>query len=444
VVNAGSGAAAQIPQNDVVAENFNGMELGRTKGYPAGLVQMADAEQVELLGDGAVMRLTSDLRGALRRRPTQEPKLAGALRVLSPHSTRLRGELCDAVDTMTRRGSFERPLYAAGVRALAEQQERRVAPSLVRALDSDGAGGLASLSAASLSNDPDLSEPLARLAASRHAHLAFAAEVARVARRESNGVHIASIAPKIKEAHRIALCLEVFVPLLWHEPLDSSIGPALAVLRDSERHLGRWLVLGEVATRAGDQKPLDEARQRAAEGPQSARAAWALVAWALSRAPGQTGADTPVRPTVELVSRLSDRPSSDKDTTFLFRLAESGAVGAKQMLENLARGSILANEPAVRAALHLAREYGDGRFREQLLDTARGPKREHLRGLAAAALFDIGEREVAGNVAEELGKSKQLGALAWCALVRAGLHAAPDGCLVTEASYRRLQLGWVE
>jgi len=402
------------------------------------------AEQVEVLGDAAVTRLTSDLRGALRRRPTQEPKLAGALRVLSPHSTRLRHALCEAVDTMVRRGSFERPLYGAAIRALCEQRERRVGQSLVRALDSDGAGGLASLSAASLSDDPDLSEPLARLAASRHAHLAFAAEVARVARRESNGAHIASIAPKIKEAHRIALCLEIFVPLLWQRPLDSSIGPALGVLRDSERHLGRWLVLGEIATRAGDQTPIEEARQRAAEGPQSARAAWALVAWALSRSPGRAAGDTPVRPTVELVSRLSDRPSSDKDTTFLFRLAESGAAGARQMLENLARGSILANEAAVRAALHLAREYGDGRFREQLLDTARGPKREQLRGFAAAALFDIGERQAAASVAEELVKSKQLGALAWCALVRAGLRAAHAGFLVTEASYRRLQLGWVE
>jgi hypothetical protein len=87
------------------------MELGRTKGYPAALVKMAEAaDQVEVIGDIAVMRLTSDLRGALRRRPTQEPRLAGALRVLSAHSNRLRGELCDAVDTMVRRGSFERPL----------------------------------------------------------------------------------------------------------------------------------------------------------------------------------------------------------------------------------------------------------------------------------------------------------------------------------------------
>jgi hypothetical protein len=114
------------------------------------------------------------------------------------------------------------------------------------------------------------------------------------------------------------------------------------------------------------------------------------------------------------------------------------------MLENLARGSSLSSEPAVRAAMHLAREYHEDRFREQLLDTARGPKREHLRGLAAAALSDIGERDAAARVAEELAQCKQLGALAWCALVRAAPRAPQEQALVTEASYRRLQLGWVE
>ncbi|HEV8246568.1 MAG TPA: hypothetical protein VGP93_12405 [Polyangiaceae bacterium] len=402
---------------------------------------MAGAEEVEVLGDNAVARLELDLKGALRRRPVQEGKLAGALRVLSAHSPRLRRELASAVDTMVRRGSFERPLYAAAVRALAEQHDPRLGPPLCRALASEGSGGLPSLSAASLSNDPGLSDTLAKLAVSRHAHIAFAAEVARVARHESSGAHIASIAPKIKEAHRIALCLELFVPLLWQAPLDSSIAPALAVLRDSERHLGRWLVLAEIAVRAGDQQPLEEARERAQAGPASARAAWALVAWALDPT---GGGDTPVRPTVELVSRLSDRPSSDKDTTFLFRLAEAGVSGARHMLENLARGAILPNEPAVRAAMHLAREYRDPRFREQLLETAKSPKREHLRGFAAAALFDLGESEAAAAVAGELGKSRQLAALAWCALVRAGLAGRREGFLVSEANYRRLQLGWVE
>jgi hypothetical protein len=114
--------------------------------------------------------------------------------------------------------------------------------------------------------------------------LAFAAELARLSRRESQGSQITAIAPKIKEAHRIALCSELFVTLLTREPLPIAVAPALAVLRDAERHLGRWLLLGELATRAGDPLPLEEAQRRAQSGPPSARAAWSLVAWALDPA----------------------------------------------------------------------------------------------------------------------------------------------------------------
>ncbi len=398
------------------------------------------ADEVEVLSSEAVSRLRADLHAALKRRPAQEARLSGVLRVLSRYSPRLRAELVLAVETMVRRSSFQRPLYGALVRALAEQNDPRLGPALGRALQTESAGGLASLSAASLSGDPALADVLARLAVSRHSQIAFAAELARVARRESQGAHVASIAPKIKEAHRIALCMEMFVPLLWQPPLDSSVCPALAVLRDSERHLGRWLVLAELAGRAGDSAPRREAEERATEGPSSARAAWALVAWALD----QSRPETAVRPTLELIARLSDRPSSDKDTTFLFRLAEAGVSGARHMLENLAKGSSLANEPAVRAALHLAREYGETRFRAQLRDAAHSPKREHLRGFAAAALFDLGDRDAAVGVADELGKSRQLAALAWSGLVRAGCAGLHSGQLVTEPNYRRVQLGWVE
>jgi hypothetical protein len=398
------------------------------------------ADEVEVLGSEVISRLRADLHAALKRRPAQEARLAGILRVLSRYSPSLRAELVSAVETMVRRASFERPLYGALVRALAEQRDLRLGPALSRALQTESAGGLASISAASLTDDPALCEVLARLAVSRHSQIAFAAELARVARRESQGAHVASIAPKIKEAHRITLCLEMLVPLLWQPPLDPSVCAAFRVLRDSERHLGRWLVLAELAARAGDRGPLREAEERASEGPSSARSAWALVAWALD----QSRPEMPVRPTLELIARLSDRPSADKDTTFLFRLAEAGVSSARHMLENLAKGSSLANEPAVRAALHLAREYGETRFREQLMDAARSPKREHLRGFAAAALFDLGDREAASGIADELGKSRQLAALAWSGLVRAGVAGLHSGQLVTEPNYRRVQLGWVE
>src|SRR4029078_1173857 len=96
-------------------------------------------------------------------------------------------------------------------------------------------------------------------AAGRQSQLAFGAETARVCRRESNGAHLTSIAPMIKESHRISLCVDVFVPLARSAPAllpSVAVGPALSVLRGAERHLGRWLVLADVATKAGDPGPL--------------------------------------------------------------------------------------------------------------------------------------------------------------------------------------------
>jgi hypothetical protein len=291
-----------------------------------------------------------------------------------------------------------------------------------------------------LSRDPALAEPLAKLAASRHPHIALAAEVARIARRESNGAHAIAVAPKIKEAHRIALCQEVFVPLLWQPPLAAGIAPALAVLRDAERHLGRWLVLAEVAVRCGDRTPLAEARRHAQEGASGARAAWALVAWALDSEAGEP----PVRANVELVSRLSDRPSANRDTTFLFRLAQAKVESVRPMLEGLVRAPLPATEQSVRAALCLARDYGVERCREQLFEVLRNPRREQLRGLAAAALFDLGNQKEALEAVNAGGKTAKLPALAWASLVRAAALGLERGELVTEPHFRRIQLGWVE
>ncbi len=129
--------------------------------------------------------------------------------------------MADALATLIKRGSYGRSLYAGCIRGLAEAEPRRAVPLLKQALGSEDAGGLATLSAACFVPDDALTEPLARVATKRHPHLAFAAEVARVARGESNGAHIASVAPKIKESHRIGLCAEVFVPLLWGPALPS-------------------------------------------------------------------------------------------------------------------------------------------------------------------------------------------------------------------------------
>ncbi|HEX7668735.1 MAG TPA: hypothetical protein VF395_04090, partial [Polyangiaceae bacterium] len=247
-----------------------------------------------------------------------------------------------------------------------------------------------------------------------------------------------SLAPKIKESHRIALCVEVFVPLLRHPPLKLAVAPSLAVLRDAERHLGRWLVFGEIAARAGDPAPLAEARERASHGPSSARSAWALVAWALAA----TSEPPAARPTVEIVSRLSDRPSADRDPTFLYRLAEAGCSSARPMLEALARGP-LRSDAAVRAAMYLARDQGRDDLRGSLASLADNPKQDALRGIAAAALFYLGDRERASSLSTELVQSRQLTTATWGALLRAALAGGVDR-LVSEPTYRRVQLGWLE
>jgi hypothetical protein len=297
---------------------------------------------------------------------------------------------------MVRRGSFDRPLYGALARSLAELEDAKSMGALGRALGTDEAGGLAGISAASSSRDPVLGEPLAKLAASRHPHLALAAEVARVARGESNGAHAKEVSPKIKEAHRIALCQEVFVPLLWQPPLAAGIAPALAVLRDAERHLGRWLVLAEVSVRSGDETSIDEARQHARHGSSGARAAWSLVAWALARGAGEPS----VRANVELISRLSDRPSANRDTTFLFRLAEAKVESVRPMLEGLARGPLPTSEQGVRAALCLARNYGVERNPPPQIDGVRKPPPTPFRGVAAGARIVNGQRKGARHPAK--------------------------------------------
>ncbi|HVW28597.1 MAG TPA: hypothetical protein VHC69_24700 [Polyangiaceae bacterium] len=397
-----------------------------------------NAEPGELLGDELVERLESVILAALRRKPSQEAMLAGAFRALAPHSARLVKLLGHTVETLVKRASFDRPLYTAMVRALADVDPDAAERELERALTGDEAGGLSTLSAACSVAGDRLSEPLAKVASCRHPHLAFAAEVARLARAECSGEHIASLAPKIKESHRIALCADVFVPLLRCAPLPKAIAPALRVLRDAERHLGRWLVFGEIAARAGDARPLEEARDRASSGPPAARAAWALVAWALEENAGHPT----VRPTVEIVSRLSDRPSADRDPSFLYRLAEARVPTARPMLESLARGP-LRTDVALRSAMYLARDHRRDDLRTALGAIADNPRHDGLRGFAAAALYDLGERDRPLSLTMALVQSRKLTTATWGALLRAAGAGAIQR-VVSESTYRRVQLGWLE
>jgi hypothetical protein len=396
------------------------------------------AEPASVLRADVVARLVAELHAALKRKPAREALLGGSLAALSLHSPELRRETAAALEVLVRRGSFDRPLYATLARGLAELGEPRAVRELAAALETEDAGGLVTLAAAALCDHSLLAKPLAKAAVSRHAHVAFAAEVARVARGESNGAHAVTIAPMIKEAYRIALCEDVLAPWTWRPPLGYGLVAALAALRGAERHLGRWLLLAELGLRAGDPRPPEEARREAHAASAGTRPAWDLVGWALEG----PGAELRTRPNLELVTRLSDRPTADKDASFLFRLAAARLPEARAMLRHLTRGS-LEHETGVRAALCLARDYADERAREQLLDTATAPRREPLRGLAAAALFDLGEQERALETAAALAESTRLCTLTWATLVLAAASGKETLPLVTEPRVRRIQLGWL-
>ena len=416
--------------------------------------------RAELLDKPTRQRFEEEIDQALKRRSTTEGKMCGALRAVAALSPALRASLGEATSVLLRRGTRQRELYACGLRALSEAQDRQALALLRQALSGDEAGGSAALSAACFSREAELSALLAKVAASRQSHLAFGAELARVSRGESNGALLAQLAPMIKESHRISMCVELFVPLVRGTPVAVHVGPALTVLRGAERHLGRWLVLAEVAVKAGDLSPLEEAKNRAVDGPVSSRSAWALVAWALSEtdAARRNVAQPPpptTRPTLELIARLSDRPSADRDTTFLFRMARAGATSAKGMLETFARGLPLEDETSIRAALYLARDDKREDLRAALAETAINGKRDELKGLAAAALWDASPpsggddaakmRDRARELADELVVSRTLGNVAWGALIRAASRggAGPEP-LLGETPFRWIQWGWLE
>jgi hypothetical protein len=192
------------------------------------------------------------------------------------------------------------------------------------------------------------------------------------------------------------------------------------------------------------------------------------VAWALSETrssvsqvlyPGVPGvprlgsvAPPSTRPTVELVARLSDRPSADRDTTFLFRMARARATSCKPMLEGLVKGVPLTDEVAVRAASYLARDHARADMKEALLDCAQNAKRDELRGFAVAALWDTGDedaRNKARELSDELGASRCISSVAWGALVRAAHSGAigkndPNFVVAAETPFRWVQWGWLE
>jgi hypothetical protein len=118
-------------------------------------------------------------------------------------------------------------------------------------------------------------------------------------------------------------------------------------------------------------------------------------------------------------------------------------IGTRATMETMSHPSRLSDPTSIRAALVLCKGYARGDLLERLVAAARCQRHEALRGLAAAALFDLGQRELAGSFADELVNSKKLPTLGWAALIRAG-GAGKLQRLVTEPTFRRVQHGWSE
>lgn len=393
-------------------------------------------------------RLTAELEAALPARSTEDGRLAALLRVLAPHSPTLRNAAVGWAKELIRLEAFDRELYAACLRALADSDDKRALAVLSSALKTDEFGGLASLSVACFVRDASVAPTIVRAASSSRTLTAFAAEAARLCHGESTGARLFSLAPRIKEAHRISLVFDLLMPISAHgvsPKACAGLADALHVLCGSERHLGRWLVMAEIAHRGGDTRPLRDAVEKTQTGPDSARAGWTLCAWALSPELGGKG----VRPTTELVARLSHRPSADKDASFLFRMAERNLAEARPMLEALVRAKPLGDDVAIRAASALMRGYGAPAHARETLDGFKAAPRDALRALRAAAMWDLSlcsleDRDAALKDARALLDSEDLSAQTWGSLILLASRAKTPHGVLNEVNFRRVQCGWSE
>ncbi len=393
--------------------------------------------RADLLDRPTRQRMEEELDAALKRRAPGEGRVGGVLRVLFRVSPALRDPIHAAARRLLRRGSFDRELFAACLGALSEVSA--ATDLLKKALAAEGGDvatlAVTTLAAAAWDRTPSLGPVLARLATATSS-VALGAEAARVCRGEANGARLAELAARLKESSRLAFVEKFLVPIAeapWAAP--PNIAASLGVLRCAERHLGRWLVMAQVAVRSGDSTPIAEAEERALRGIQSSRPAWALVGWRLRGA----GAAPDVRLGADLVARLSDRPSAERDMAFLFALGDAAASSAQPMLEQLVKAG--PSLDGIRAARSICLGYAKGdaltattRYLEEL---ARSGK-EELRGPAIAALWDVGARKEARELADDMVLAKNLSNVAWGALVRAHEGRKSTEPLVTEPHVRLL------
>ncbi len=443
-VRASRAVAPKSAPKAVSLEDAAAGASGEPKPSKAPSKSKASSARVEPFEKDVLDRLREEVLACVRRRSPNERRLAGLCRALAPHSALARTLLAEVGEQLVqKKKAFDRDLFVAAVRGLGELSDKRAVP-LVKAGAEHDVCATAALCAAAWLTDPALAPILNKAATQRSAHIAFTAELARVIRGESPGAHLRGLAPKIKESHRIALCAEVLVPIARISKVAPGVQHALAVLRDAERHLGRWLVMAEVAVHGGDLEPLREARTKSSRGLPGR---------------GPRGPTWPGRSIPRWGRPLRARPPSSSRgcPTDRARIAtpsscsvsrNAGVKTTKQLLEAFARDLAKEDDDAVRAAGYLVRDHGREDLVAAIHEVAKNSQRDDLRGLAAAVLYDAGKKELAIELAKQLveNRATSLFGAAWGTLVL--LSAAgrfPAGTPVAhEPAVRWLQAGWLE
>jgi hypothetical protein len=113
------------------------------------------------------------------------------------------------------------------------------------------------------------------------------------------------------------------------------------------------------------------------------------------------------------------------------------------MLEGLTQTPLLAHENAIRAAAHLLKHEAREEIQRRLVDLVKSTKREALRGLALAALYEA-RPAVVKEILPDFSRSRRLQNAIFSALVRLAQQGLFTQDLLSEPVYRRAQLGWLD
>ncbi len=398
----------------------------------------APLAKVDMLDGVVLARLRHELRGAVARNcPGREALAAGVARHLASVSTSVRRLVASSAEELSARGTFDRPIVQAALHCahlLGEQGQAITS----RALESATAPWSAFVAAAQVSwtGASAVREALARLQTRAQGHLAFGAAFVRAMAGDVVGARATERAVMLNEANRVRWFEEFALPLLARGVLPAGgVVGTLEALRRAERHLGRWLRMGELELACGGGAALDDCRLARATAPSQSANVWEWMGWALSPRDA-----APTRITRDVVNKLSDRSSTRRDLSFLHRVGASGVEAAAASLAAAARAS--KTPDAVRALLTLISRYGRADRVASLRDLAtRGS--EDIRGIACAALWDVGDRTAALELVDELVISKNLANVGWGALIRVAHLTGDAHPVVTDASVRRLCEGRV-